>query len=106
MDVKDYFRYCKWPLRMLNKHMAKLIVRSWLLAPDESMSTWRGDECAQHLHGTANQSETATPLKQFVERDPEPLGLEIKTTVNGLCGVIILGEITPPAKEHRNELEF
>eukprot|EP00965_Chrysotila_dentata_P085847 2832847-Pleurochrysis_carterae.AAC.1 len=58
------------------------------------------------MRGTEHQSETAIPqMKHFVERKPEPLGLEVKTTAEGQCGAILLGEISPPAKEHRKELE-
>eukprot|EP00965_Chrysotila_dentata_P255155 6212119-Pleurochrysis_carterae.AAC.2 len=106
METSDLFRYCKWPLDQLNEHMAQLIVPGWILAPDESMCAWRGEECPVHLRGHEQQPENSIPLKHFVERKPEPLGLEIKTTADGLCGAILLGEITPPAREDREALEF
>eukprot|EP00965_Chrysotila_dentata_P097803 3233580-Pleurochrysis_carterae.AAC.1 len=83
MDETDLFRFCRWPLDMLNEHMPKLVTPGWLLGPDESMSAWRGEECPQRLRGSAQQSQTAIPLLHFVERKPEPLGLEIKTTADG-----------------------
>eukprot|EP00965_Chrysotila_dentata_P059768 1982632-Pleurochrysis_carterae.AAC.1 len=63
------------------------------------MSAWRGEETPAHLRGTAQQSETAIPLLHFVEPKSEPLGKEIKMTADGLCGAILLGEITPPARD-------
>eukprot|EP00965_Chrysotila_dentata_P093544 3090608-Pleurochrysis_carterae.AAC.2 len=70
------------------------------------MSAWRGEESTAHLRGTAQQSEIAIPLLHFVERKPEPLGTEIKTMADGLCDDILLGEITPPARDQREALEF
>eukprot|EP00965_Chrysotila_dentata_P134174 4437032-Pleurochrysis_carterae.AAC.1 len=70
------------------------------------MSAWRGEECRLHLRGTTQQPEPPIPVTHFVERKPEPLGMEVKTTADGLCSAIMLGEIALPAKGYREELEF
>eukprot|EP00965_Chrysotila_dentata_P210476 6185902-Pleurochrysis_carterae.AAC.2 len=83
MNKSDIFRYIHWPLDKLNKHMPALVVPGWRLGPDESMSAWTGEECPARLCGTSHQSERAILISHFVERKPELMDLEIKTTADG-----------------------
>eukprot|EP00965_Chrysotila_dentata_P104392 3447116-Pleurochrysis_carterae.AAC.2 len=86
--------------------MPRLVLPGWLLAPDESMWAWRGEECPEHLRGTEQQPEHSIPLKHSVERKPEHLGIEVKITSDGLCSAILFGEISPRAKKHNEDMEY
>ena len=68
-----------------NEHMQTAVNAVWLLAPDESMSAWRGKQ--------GKRDPRKIPKLQFVKRKPEPLGAELKDLACALCGMILNMEI-------------
>lgn len=67
------------PVYAFNKQRRKYIIPSWLLVGDESMSAWKG---AEGVIDGAEVNCKSFSFLHFVERKPEPLGLEIKVLMN------------------------
>lgn len=68
-----------------NEHMEATVIPGWLLAPDESMSAWRGKQ--------GKKDPKKIPKLQFVKRKPEPLGCELKDVACALSRMIVRMEI-------------
>ncbi|KAL3897530.1 MAG: hypothetical protein SGPRY_013031, partial [Prymnesium sp.] len=75
LDPTNPWRYCRAPINAFNQQRRRHITPSWLLVGDESMSTFTGVEGV--LDGCGANFKPI-PLLHFIERMPEPLGLEIK----------------------------
>ncbi|KAL1519186.1 hypothetical protein AB1Y20_003446 [Prymnesium parvum] len=73
-------------LNSFNSSMQDKVIPGWLLAPDESMSAWRGK--------VGRNNFTKIPKLMFVRRKPEPLGAEFKNIGDALSGLILRMEIT------------
>jgi hypothetical protein len=69
-----------------NKNRKEGINPGWLLAPDESMSAWRGK--------VGKRDTKKCPHRMFVRRKPEPLGVELKDMGDALSGCMLFLEIT------------
>lgn len=80
LDPTDLWRYCRAPVDAFSKLRREKIIPSWLLVGDESMSAWTGGEGV--LDG-AGVNHKPIPLLHFIERKPEPLGLELKVLADG-----------------------
>ena len=68
-----------------NAHMQDTVNPGWLLAPDESMSAWRGKQ--------GKKDPKKIPKLQFVQRKPEPLGCELKDIADAQSRMILRMEI-------------
>ena len=72
----------------------------WALTADETMFAWRGQVGLYDV--------TKCPHRSWVPRKPEPLGVELKTAGDALCGVMLRmeiceGKVPMAAKEYSAE---
>lgn len=86
LDPADPWRYCRAPVEALNEQRRKVLIPSWLLVGDESMSAFTG---AEGVLDGANANSKPIPLRHLIERKPEPLGLELKVLADGCSGVFL-----------------
>ena len=98
LDPNDPWRYCRPPVRAFNRRRCTLIIPSWMLTLDESMSAWTGDEGV--TPGVGSNSRPI-PWLSFVVRKPEPLGAELKVVADGNVGCFLGVEIQEGAEAHR-----
>ena len=75
-----------------NTHMATVVGPSWLCCIDETMCAWRG------MVGLRNPAKI--PSRSWVPRKPEPLGAELKTLADALCGMMLHIEICEGKTAH------
>ena len=78
--------FCEPMVDAFNEHMHKQVNPGWLLAPDESMSAWRGK--------VGKKDTKKCPHRMFVQRKPEPLGVELKNIGDAESGLILFQELT------------
>ena len=90
LDPTDPWRYSRAVIDLFNAYRLKLIVPSWLLVMDESMSAYLG---AEGVADGENANSDPIPHRQFVERKPEPLGAELKVICCGESGVFLQLEL-------------
>lgn len=90
LNPNDPWRYCRSIVDLFNTHRLKLIVPSWLLEMDESMSAYLG---AEGVADGEHANSDPIPHRSFVERKPEPLGAELKVICDGESGVFLQLEL-------------
>ena len=76
---RDPWGFIRPMLDAFNAHMEDIVEPGWLLCLDEAMSAWRG---AVGLNDPAK-----CPHRSFVQRKPEPLGVELKGVGCALSGM-------------------
>ena len=88
LDPEDPWRYCRPPVQAFNDRRRRLVIPSWLLTGDESMSAYTGTEGVRPGAGIKDNHKPI-PLLQFIERKPEPLGAEIKVVAGFYYGRLV-----------------
>ena len=97
LDENDPWRYCRAPVEAFNRRRCTLIIPSWLLDGDESMSAYTGAEGVEPGKGA---NFKPIPWLSFVERKPEPLGCELKVVADGNANCFLGLEIQEGAEAH------
>lgn len=93
LDQSDPWRYVNPFIDGFNDHWKEIYAPSWLLAPDELMSQWTGQEGVD--------IPKAIPFSSYVPRKPAPRGAELKCVCDGESGVMMRVELALKYKRKR-----
>ena len=93
LDLADPWRYVKPFIDGFNDHWEEVYAPGWLLAPDELISQWTGQEGVD--------IQKAIPFASYVPRKPQPKGAELKCVCDGESGVMMRVELALEYKRKR-----